>query len=31
MIIMPMLDFYWAKKCQKVIDKYEESESENVI
>lgn len=26
MIIMPLLDNYWAKKCQKVIDKYEQSE-----
>lgn len=26
MIIMPLLDNYWAKKCQKVIDKYDDSE-----
>jgi len=22
-IVMPFLDYFWAKKCQKVIDKYE--------
>lgn len=26
MIVMPLLDHYWANKCQKVIDKYENTE-----